>query len=338
MTNEERLPEQYLEADLSIIERLLILPFDIFLKISDTKYIKVFRKGTAFSMELLQEYQEKKKIRTLYIASSDLTIFVKSLSKQVDEIKAQKIDPPAEARRYVQAVHNSVISISQRMGFTPELQSIAAKNIKSVLSVIGTNPDLKLIIASLTDDEKAEIGLHSVVLANIACALAVKIKWNSALTFSKITSAAMFHDISLNARTRQEYDHLQTVATKSLGQKGSLPESLELKEYLNHPNKAAELLVHFQELPPQVDRIIREHHERPDGSGFPNHLKWHEISPLGALLIFAHDLMDFMVHADPKKGLFDFVHKNAELYQHGDFKKIVEELTQTNFSTFKKTS
>lgn len=52
-----------------------------------------------------------------------------------------------------------------------------------------------------------------------------------------------------------------------------------------------------------VKRIIREHHERENGSGYPNELKSAEISPLSKILIIA-DVVSAMLEDRPyRKGL-----------------------------------
>ena len=43
----------------------------------------------------------------------------------------------------------------------------------------------------------------------------------------------------------------------------------EVKSYKTHPAVAAEIAKGIDEVPPDVDTIIMQHHERPDGKGFP---------------------------------------------------------------------
>ena len=48
----------------------------------------------------------------------------------------------------------------------------------------------------------------------------------------------------------------------------------------------------------EASRLVRHHHERPDGSGYPDRLREDEI-PLGAGLIAVAEAFDAMTHARP---------------------------------------
>ena len=47
-----------------------------------------------------------------------------------------------------------------------------------------------------------------------------------------------------------------------------------------------------------VSLIIRQHHEWPDGSGFPAHLKENQISALSAVFIICHSFLEVYFHSD----------------------------------------
>ena len=71
-----------------------------------------------------------------------------------------------------------------------------------------------------------------------------------------------------------------------------------------------------------MDIILSQHHERPDGTGFPRGMAGKLISPLSALFIMAQDLVHTVME-DPRTNAEDFFKDHASLYQAGQFKKIL---------------
>jgi len=93
--------------------------------------------------------------------------------------------------------------------------------------------------------------------------------------------------------------------------------------------RAAELARKFPEIPPDVDLLIMQQHELPDGTGFPRHLSAKQISPLGALFIVAHELVHFIHEKGPEFQMKDFLELNIDRYNVGQFKKILACLLKT---------
>ena len=83
--------------------------------------------------------------------------------------------------------------------------------------------------------------------------------WESDTTFHKLTLAAFFHDITISKPELAEFETMEQ-ANKI----GSRTDFLEVK---GHPMAAAEVLRKFREIPPDVDVIVAQHHERPNGKG-----------------------------------------------------------------------
>jgi hypothetical protein len=86
-------------------------------------------------------------------------------------------------------------------------------------------------------------------------------------------------------------------------------------------------------IPLDVDIIIHQHHERPDGKGFPAKLNYMKINPLSAVFILAHEIMNF--HKDhPAKatesgGVKDFIKSLSIEYNKGYFKSLVQAMSES---------
>ena len=102
----------------------------------------------------------------------------------------------------------------------------------------------------------------------------------------------------------------------------------ELNKLKLHPIHAAEYVRRMSEIPSDVDQIVFQHHERPDGTGFPRNLSGKLISPLSSVFIVAHAVVDFMSKREGES-IDVFLTENEELYKSGNFRKIWLALKQS---------
>lgn len=99
--------------------------------------------------------------------------------------------------------------------------------------------------------------------------------------------ASLFHDISLKNGDHEDLES-KTFLMGINKDKENIP-----KEFLEHPQKTVELLSKVPNMP-DLFTIILEHHEKPDGSGFPRGLKANRLSPMSCILILSHHLSDLI--------------------------------------------
>jgi HD-GYP domain-containing protein (c-di-GMP phosphodiesterase class II) len=129
--------------------------------------------------------------------------------------------------------------------------------------------------------------------------------------------AALFHDINFKS---PEHAQIETLAELNAA-RASLGE-LDYRYVLNHPLECAGFVRGIPEIPPDVDMIVLQHHERPDGSGFPAGLKAHQIAPLAAVMIVAHDILNSLTDEPAKFDLAKFLEKMDGEYQGIAFRKV----------------
>lgn len=111
--------------------------------------------------------------------------------------------------------------------------------------------------------------------------------------------AALLHDIGkIGVR-----DHI-------LLKEGKLDDD-EFADLAQHPIRGYELIQHYSFLH-GAGELVRCHHERPDGRGYPDGLKGDEI-PLGASIIAVADGFDAMTTCRPYRNSLDFEKVIAEI-------------------------
>lgn len=145
-----------------------------------------------------------------------------------------------------------------------------------ILSVAAQNSNIyDEIMALRNSQEDIE---HSVIAGTVAVMFGLALGFSDDQLLADMTVAAIFHDIGL-VRVKPE------VLAKPES-KWALPER---KEYETHVEASVNILKDSgTEFHPRVFRMISEHHENYDGSGFPKSLKGEQIDELSQLLHLAN--------------------------------------------------
>ncbi len=98
----------------------------------------------------------------------------------------------------------------------------------------------------------------------------------------------------------------------------SKTETLSLKERViirSHVTKGEELLRNLSSFPESILRVVRHHHEREDGGGYPDGLKGDEI-PIGARIVAVCDAVDAMLSDRPYRRALALSAVNEQLRIH----------------------
>lgn len=165
---------------------------------------------------------------------------------------------------------------------------------------------------------------RSSLIALISTAIAKKLNWVSDTTSQKLAFAALLHDVVLTKE--QSKNQSQLVQSYKNNKKDLSP---DLKTYSQHTITASRLMRNWPHCPPDVDIIILQHHEQPDGSGLPYGSEFSRITPLSALFIFSQAMADFIISMNGKKGINEFIIENKEFYSKGEFRKVFEVLSKS---------
>jgi putative nucleotidyltransferase with HDIG domain len=117
---------------------------------------------------------------------------------------------------------------------------------------------------------------HSVRTANVAEQIAAKVDCGLYLTPNEVRNAALLHDIGkLN------------VPVQILEKKGALT-AREKETIFHHPIWGERILLSFTDQRLRnLARFVLEHHELPDGSGYPSRLTLDEIDPVSRVINIA---------------------------------------------------
>jgi HD-GYP domain-containing protein (c-di-GMP phosphodiesterase class II) len=321
----EILDDEYCRVHTSLLLKVAPLTSNVFIKLSKTKFVKMFQAGAVFSREEYERYLVRRNIEFFYIKKNESQEFLTKLSSQMDDLIEKAGFGNEEALQSVAEIQDVVMQMSGKLGFSEDVQNLIKKNMQLTLKAIGNSKKLTKIISDSQLRGRNYLSQHSVMLASISCSLASQQDWVSDRTYEKLILASLLHDIHF------QNPELAKIGTKSEldAFKGKISEE-EQKLILSHPIRCSDLVKTMKEIPSDVDVVVLQHHESPDGKGFPKGLTATQISPLSAVLIVAHDIVDRLMVESSGFKLDEFLQSKKDLYTMGSFKKIAQALRTNN--------
>ncbi|PIP94148.1 MAG: hypothetical protein COW00_07940 [Bdellovibrio sp. CG12_big_fil_rev_8_21_14_0_65_39_13] len=287
---------------------------DVYIKLNDQKYIKFIHKDDAFDSSQIKRILEKN-VEYLYITDQDYLEFAVSLVKQPFLLQTQDMTPEDRIKSSQMMLQHMAMTT----GLTRSVLSMAERNIELVMMEAADLDQLSKLLNQLRARQDYNYD-HAYLLCYFCCVLCDALGWQTRRSREKLCFASLFHDITLKD---PDLSFIQRIDDQRLVQFS--PD--EIQEYKSHPQQSASLLGELAESYPQVDQIVEQHHERPDGSGFPKGLKAHQLQPMSCLFIVCHALVSEMYKLDFDKTLYPKMMKDLKLqYNLGHFQKIVEKL------------
>lgn len=308
-------PDEFCPFPTHLLERVSPVRGDVFIRLSDRKYIRIFAQNDFCSQADIEKYAVRKGVKYLYLRKRDVPYFMRAINEHLEavleSIAARELSL-TESDRLASETIDSVQSYVLRFGFTEEARVLAEKAIEITRLTISENAKLAQLFDRFIADNTRYTPAHSLVIAHVASAICAELQWNAKGTLYKLVLAAILHDIA--------------VPNDALAAVGSLAElearaaeftEKELATYPDHPFLAMQVAGSFKLVPPDVGQIILQHHERPDGSGFPRGLTASNITPLASVFIMAHELVRRLLTKRERFHLEDEFLDLVKQFDHG---------------------
>lgn len=310
---------KYVPISLSLLKKINIIPAELFVKISEDKILKIFNQGDLFTDTEFQKYKMKG-VSSLYIRSLDFL----EISHQIEkDILTSISDPSLPKEQKFINIHSNIMSIVETYDLSEGLVELTKTTINHFLQETQKQKNLYNAISHILEDSSSYLSKHAILSAHLACGLANLLDWKSDLTFYKLTLAAFFANCRL-----PQYEVTSAAQALHLNYPTVLKQTNQETIYQDHPIEASKVIQKFFNIPPDVDKIVLEHHEKPDGTGFPRGLFHSNISPFGAILIIASDVADKLILAKDQGGDFEYGlyerYMKDQGYSKGQFKKILD--------------
>ncbi|MGK5089370.1 HD domain-containing phosphohydrolase [Bdellovibrionota bacterium FG-2] len=316
-------PNDFCRIRTELVLVTMPLVADIFIRLSEQKYLRLFRGGDQILAGDIEKYAKEKKVPYLFIKRCDSESFTAKLHEEVNRLIQCETTEAASLRAVAINVFDTVHGITSSVGVTAEVRELTKASVSLVIKQVGKSPQLSDVFQRIDDEMGQYIVRHSLALAQIACVFAAKVDMQSDTTFQKLSLAALFHDITIKNNELAKEESLQSAQKKS-----DLFVLETLEEFKNHPIKAAELVSQLPDVASDVNAIVRQHHEKLDGTGFPFGIGHQYVSPLSCVFIIAHDYLNFSREKGGQPPLDEFFTAYREKYHAGSFKQVVRKLEE----------
>ncbi len=319
------------------IEALLLygsgFEIEIYINLAKSKFLKISHRDED-ATAVLKKYQERG-LEDVYLPPDDFGIFTATVRKMLlDRIKtdtaeeAQETAPPTDEKiekkaKNLNAAHDVVKTIFASGNMTDENKELAK---------ILTDETIKMVKRTNIFEKFSQFKktcsaeyLHVVLVCYICNNMLDNFTWGNDQIKQKVTLAALVCDVNL---TPEEFELLE----ESKGDKTKLN-----KKILFHPiETASQLAQESKFFSSETLAIVEQHHEQPNGSGFPKGLDYTRISPLTAVYIVASYFVDRMFDKSydendkdwNKEKLQQIIVQIKNKYYSGNFRKAYESINQ----------
>lgn len=297
------------------------LKADVFIRLSDTHYVKLFAQGDVFDRQDLEKYTLKKGVEYLFLKHESTDEFVEKYRAELAKLLRSEKTPVDELISASDTLHEAAQELVSTLGFTPKIQELARTQVDLTIRTMARSRRLSELLDRFRAGHGKYINSHSTLVALVACGIAARMDWASETTYQKLCLAAFLHDITLS-----NHELAKIPSLKSLEAVAENFTAREFREYKFHPIQAADLVKQMTQILPDVDSIILQHHEWPDGSGFPRGITHSHIHPLASAFIIAHDVVRKMIEPGSTTTLESYATENQGRFSAGHFKKIMRTL------------
>lgn len=250
------------------------LSFDAYIKINE-KQVLYLRKGDSFEGSRLKRLKEKK-LKKMFIVADDEGNYRSYLSKNIEMAYDPKSTKSIETRAEIvqgmqQANAEAVIEDPGNAEVYAQAREDSGKFIEFLMA---EDRALGHILSQENLDKN--VAHHGVTVATIVAGIAKRIGGLDSRSLQMLSLGALIHDV----------EHFYTAIDIARPIKTFTPE--EAKVYLTHPTDGGRRLAETRHMDSQVVKIIAQHEEFVDGTGFPVGLNKSQLDPLSTFVSCAN--------------------------------------------------
>jgi HD-GYP domain-containing protein (c-di-GMP phosphodiesterase class II) len=316
---------EYYPISIACLEAFKGVEHALYLQLPSGKKLKISHEDDELD---LKKYKDKN-VKQLFIKADQLPWIHKQTRKQFGYLLKDpkfhfQLKDPVLVQK--ESLNEKVIHVTEDLYLEEDYKRTILTLMDKAIRELSRHPKLEELINKI-DIKSEKIGYYSKrirLMCIIGSFIARELEWNSVATLEKIIFASFLHDVTiahdrtlLSIRDREHFERIKDQLTEK-----------QQKMYLEHPQNASNLLDNsFSSVPFEVNTLVEQHHEIPNGKGFPGGLKWDKISPLSALFIVTNDFVHYILEDDfPMMDDYRLIAEKR--FNVSIFKKIVAKLSK----------
>lgn len=248
------------------------VPVDVYILLGGKKYILVARAG--HPVDRLKKYMERGLDR-IYMRLSDHPHFMQLVINEASTTASSPNVTDLTKVANLQLAMSSVYREITENGMNESAFNHAKMVNHVTLSLVAKNPKLTDLFAELVKTRPNMVE-YSMMVSMMSAMIGVAQEWTKPGTIEKLGLGGFLHEIGRTKLPVELWEKPVSAMTPD-----------ELTIYQNHPEIGFQLLMQIKSVPEDVLHIVREHHERADGSGFPRGIKDLQMNPLAKVVALA---------------------------------------------------
>lgn len=250
------------------------IQFNIFVRLSSTKYVKIANEGIDLSLERIQSYKEKG-IKYLYIHKEDFKRYVGFNLAILSAVKDKRDINKEKKLVILHQATNTLLEDAFVRTVDADTYDGARITVDTMVSLVSDNQGLFECLCSLAQDHDP-LYAHLIGVSFISVLIAKQHGWSSPATLCKISLSGLLHDIGKKGIPKSILTKLASERT---------PEETHL--YETHPVRGYDMMAEIKGVPQEVLQAIMQHHEDCLGLGYPLKLTKNKIGPVAKLIAVA---------------------------------------------------
>lgn len=308
----------HIPVDMNLLLTLERKDIDLYLKLSGKNYIKIVNRGASFTTEDVKKLKTKG-ISNLFVPASSCFALIREMQESFSSGEVHKNSEEVLIISHME----QMAKIGDELGWSKEIIEESEKTVRRAIDIFKKSTNLHAVLENILLNRQTNFSEHVGLLSFVICALASQMKIPGENAEIKLALAALLHDVKVKPDSYQNIEGWNRTAA-TMEDRSSLAMS-----YRNHPIEGAQFVQKIDLIPPDVDRIILQHHERPDGTGFPRSLSASRITYLAAVFIVSEELVHFIKRGgNLTTSLKDFMTWGEAYFDQAHFKNIFAEMKE----------
>jgi CheY-like chemotaxis protein len=286
--------EEYIATCCHLLLYLGICPTPIFIKLSENKYVQIFKDRDLIDPKDLEKYTVNNYC-PLYIKRNDAKKFLDFSEKNIFTF----LDLEEITGDQLVTLHDIMALLANDYQLNPQMLKITNAVVQKSLDFISKFPSAKSLMTEYFKKNNAYLPLQSIMTSHIALGITQKMSWSSEMIQFKLATAGILQNVVLPRFDLTQYEEINAIHHNK-----STHDKKVIAQYFTHPELAAQIVKQLKDISPDIDRLILEHHELPNGLGFPRKLISSNIDTLSAVFIMSSQLAEtiFEFHQNYKLG------------------------------------
>lgn len=291
--------DDYLPVELVNIVGRIKSMFDLFVRLSNGKYVKILNSGDILSADRIESYKAKG-MTSLFILKAAQADYLKFYDTMVDSIVKDTTVAVEVKQQHIAAQGQNAIQFLKSSGFSDESMASAESYVKNttelVTQIAAKSDQVKKLLDDVTTYE------HAMACSTLAGLMIKHIGGSNPVIFNAIGIACFLHDISLVGQPQVVLDDDLDAMT---------PEQKTI--YLAHPEESAKLVKKMKGVPPIVVTAVAQHHLRANKGGFPEAKAVNEVNRISELVGLAEEFLKLLKkkETDPSIDPFTILKERA---------------------------